>query len=186
MPLDIKAETEAVKAANRIKHRNVTRWDSIGHGQRHGHLFYYQNSLEELDDMLPVFQWDGLPEAVPGDGVPKESTGTVCYTDGSKQEEGPVGFGYVIRDGEDEYTENGHIGDRATVFQGEVFAVDRAASKLLELPGSDDIDIYIDNQAAITSLTKPECKMKSTYYCRLKLIELGHTRKVRLHWVKVI
>ena len=95
-----------------------------------------------------------------------------------------MGFGYVIRDGDDEYTENGHIGEHATVFQGEVFAVDRAASKLLELPGREDINIYIDNQATITSLTKPECKMKTTHYCRLKLIELGRIRKVRLRWVK--
>ena len=46
------------------------------------------------------------------------------------------------------------------------------------------MNIFIDNQATILSLTKPECTRKTTYNCRQKLIELGTRRHVRLHWVK--
>ena len=42
--------------------------------------------------MTPTFQWTGLPEAVIGDGQPIETQGIVCYTDGSKQEDSPVGY----------------------------------------------------------------------------------------------
>ena len=95
-----------------------------------------------------------------------------------------MGFGYIIHKEGDEYVEYGHIGTQATVYQGEVFAVDRAVTRLLALPGAENVDIYIDNQATILSLTKPECKSKTAYTCRLELIELGSTRQVKLHWVR--
>ena len=55
---------------------------------------------------------------------------------------------------------------------------------MLELPGRDEVDIFIDNQATIVSLTKPECISKTAYNCRLKLMELGKRHKTRLHWVR--
>ena len=103
MPLDIRVEMEAVKTANRIRYRNPERWDGIGDGQRRGHLYYYRDTKEELDDMSPIFQWSGLPEFEIGDGNPSVTEGTVCYTDGSQQEDSPVGYGYVIHKDEDEY-----------------------------------------------------------------------------------
>ena len=103
--------------------------------------------------MIPIFQWQGLPEAIIADGIPIETEGITCYTDGSKQEDSPVGYGYVVYQGNDEYVGYGNIGTQATVYQGEVFAVDRAAVAILELPGSEDVDIFIDNQATILSLS---------------------------------
>ena len=170
MPLDLRVEMEAIKAANRIKNRNVERWDSIGNGQRRGHLYYYRDCYEDLDEMTPVFQWNGLPAAIIEDGRPIETKGICCYTDGSKQEDSPVGYGLLIHEGEETYEEYGQIGTQATVYQGEVFAVDRAVTRILESQSNDEVDIFIDNRATIISLSKPECKSKTAYNCRLKLI----------------
>ena len=51
-----------------------------------------------------------------------------CYTDGSKIDDGPVGYGYVIQDPSDptlDVRSLGSLGVEAEVFQGEVVAIEK-------------------------------------------------------------
>jgi len=66
-------------------------------------------------------------------------------------------------------------------------AVHKAAEYLnLTLDENDttDVDFYIDNQAAILSLTGTECSSKTAQKCREQLKTLGKNRQIKLHWVK--
>ena len=85
--------------------------------------------------MVLTYQWDGLPEAIIGDGSSVETDGIVCCTDGSQIDDSPVGYRIIIKTKVVEVTDNGQLGIDATVYQGEVFAVDQAAAILLQQPG---------------------------------------------------
>ena len=134
--------------------------------------------------MMRTYQWEGLPTPKLGDGRLTDTEGIVCYTDGSKIEESPVGFGYLVRSTASNHGEHGHIGTHSTVFQGEVFAIQRASNYLQTLPGNEDINFYVDNQAAILSLTKPECDSTTVYRCRESLTQLCRRHKVVINWVQ--
>ena len=69
------------------------------------------------------------------------------------------------------------------MYQGEVLAVQRAAEKLVTLEGTEDINLFIDNQAVILSLTNQDCTSRTVYNCRGKLTQLTETWKVTLYWV---
>ena len=56
-----------------------------------------------------------------------------------------------------------HLGNNATVFQGEVFAVGRAASHLIfALTKNKSVVINCDSQAAIMPLENTKIKSKTT------------------------
>lgn len=183
LPLDLRAELEAHKCAIRILHRNPPRWDYIGHKSRRGHLFYYNTRTLPLDKIATVYQWDNLPIADIANGEPVTTDGIVCYTDGSKTEDHPVGYGYIILNGE-ELVSNGNIGSDGTVFQGEIMAIHQAARRMQLIDSEADIHFFIDNQAAIQALTIPECTSASVLGCRTELNKLSHNRSITLHWVK--
>ena len=96
-------------------------------------------------------------------GKPSRVTGTVCYTDGSQVDprdvsgqliipedelddrpafdihptgEANVGFGFVIKSPNEPPTMKwGNIGPQATVFQGEIYAIQKAAEHLRIMGG---------------------------------------------------
>ena len=129
----------------------------------------------------------GLPKAHLGDGVPFESDGYTVYTDGSATEDKPVGYGaIVLKENNYHHNLNGSIGFNASVYQGEVYAVDRAAEHLLSLdiPADTPITFFIDSQATILSLTGPCCASLTAQRCREKLLALNTHDLVTLNWVK--
>ena len=55
-----------------------------------------------------------------------------CHTDGSKLYDNRTGAGVLINNSHNDFAEEAiHLGNNATVFQAELFAVGRAASHLI-------------------------------------------------------
>ena len=55
-------------------------------------------------------------ESQDDDGRPYDTPGIVCYMDGSKIDESPVGYSYLVRSDNHSHKEYGNIGTKATVY----------------------------------------------------------------------
>ena len=64
----------------------------------------------------------------------------------------------------------GNLGPRATVFQGEVFAIQKAAEWLLAEGGTDPVHFYIDSQAAITAILNVDCLLYTSDAAEILLV----------------
>eukprot|EP00116_Pleurobrachia_bachei_P002623 sb/3462885/ len=109
-----------------------------------------------------------------------------CYTDGSKNEEGKTGSGiYITRQGQEIANESYNLPDTATVFQAEVIAIKEAANKLIEKGTTQkEINIWVDSQAAIKSLTKTITRHNTVKDCIEKLNKLANENSVTVRWIK--
>ena len=106
------------------------------------------------------------------------------FTDGSKNEIGS-GAAYILKGHSIELQEYFNLGEYATVFQAEIFAINTASLALLEVQIVDQIiNFYIDSRSAIMALESYTVKDKSVEECKRhlnKLVEYGN--KVRLNWI---
>ena len=122
------------------------------------------------------------------DGILEEHEGVACYTDGSQVElhDGSlsdVGFGFLIKHTHGNITKLwGNIG-KAIVFQGEVFAIHKAAEMLLEYE-PEPVHFFVDCQAAIIDVCAIECSSYTVKDCKEALSKLCQTRPVIFHWVQ--
>ena len=74
-----------------------------------------------------------------------------------------------------------HLGNNATVFQAEVFAVGRTASHLIFAEANNkSVVINCDSQAAIMALDNTKIKSKTTLEAVLALNKLGETTRFLL------
>ena len=111
----------------------------------------------------------------------------VCYTDGSKINE-LVGAGIVVKSNcsanDLDHTEAFHLGKNSTVFQAEVFAIEKVTAFLLlkNLRGKK-ILINCDSQSAIRAVDSTVIKNKSTLAATTALNTLGGTNEVTLSWI---
>ena len=183
------AQEWAQNTVNRIKGRNKTRWDYIGNGRKRGHLYYYKP--ERLDSIPMTYQWTGLPQCNVTDGkpfTPPNGDYILAYTDGSKIDDGPSGFGTVVQ-----YnlggifrtiTHSGSLGCHATPYQGEVVAIMLAATEIIKSENKAQTLIFSDSQAALMALTKVSCNTLTVAACRKMLTQLGQLQNVGLNWVR--
>ena len=100
------------------------------------------------------------------DGIPfTPSLGDyiLAYTDGSKIEDGPAGFGTVIKytlNGETTTTTHcGSLGLHATPYQGEIVAIMAAAMDIVNKQPKVQTLIFTDSQAAIQAINKVSCNI---------------------------
>lgn len=85
------------------------------------------------------------------------------FTDGSKQA-GRTGAGYCIfSKGKLLQTGSYRLPDSATVFQAEVFAIDRAVRNLYFLPRARYVKIHVDSQAALLALKASHVTSRVVY-----------------------
>ncbi len=112
------------------------------------------------------------------------SPGITCFTDGSKLEE-LAGSGYCISGPgtllrEAEYP----LGKYITVFQAEVYAISQVASRLnQEAQDRSPINVYVDCQSALDSLTSEAPQGQLVRECAARLNALASNRKLTLHWI---
>ena len=93
-----------------------------------------------------------------------------CHTDGSKLDDNRTGAGVLINYSHIDSAEEAiHLGNSATVFQAEVFAVGRTASHLIF--------------AAIMALDNTKIKSKTTLDAVLALNKLGENNQVLIRWI---
>ena len=110
-----------------------------------------------------------------------DKTTITCYTDGSKME-GDVGAAvYITKDGETVQEASYYLGSNSTVFQAETYAINQAASLLLQ-DGikNQNIVIHCDSQAAIMAIDNAKIKSKPTRNAVNSLSALGSDNRVLL------
>ena len=98
-----------------------------------------------------------------------------------------MGFGLIIQNQDENITDYGNLGLHASVFQGELYAVHRAAHILQTQVDNkmSPVHFFIDSQGAIKAIIKPACSSRTVLACRQLLETLADSgREVVLHWVK--
>ena len=108
-----------------------------------------------------------------------------CHTDGYKLDDNRTGAGVLINYSHNDIAEEAiHLGNNATVFQAEVFAVGRTASHLIFAETKNkSFVINCDSQAAIMALDNAKIKSKITLYARLALNKLGENNQLLIRWI---
>ena len=76
-----------------------------------------------------------------------------------------------------------HLGREATVFQGEILAIQRGAEQLQNIKGKKIVFIS-DSQASLAALNNNCYKAKSTWECHRALNLLAENNKVELKWTR--
>ncbi len=106
-----------------------------------------------------------------------------CFTDGSRFDE-TSGAGFTIHSTTSHINGFHNLGRYSTVFQAEVIAILQAseAMKTKNITGKQ-IEIYVDNQAAIQALGKYEITNKIVLECKLSLNKLAKNNTVRINWI---
>jgi ribonuclease HI len=202
MPLDIFVKGIAAKTYLRCKELVKSDWTPSK--KKVGHIRWIQKQFKRVpwleapnDRMIPKINWQkGFKvdkksfergEDISGLGKIK------VYTDGSKMN-GKVGAGVVamgtidVRHGHDnsciEWTEQEHMGERATVFQAEVYAIELACDELMERGAQYPVTIFSDSQAAIQAINNPLIKSKMVMQAINKLNEVAEFTRVDIRWIK--
>lgn len=113
-------------------------------------------------------------------------SGIVCYTDGSKIENGNTGAGVVLPEqfGYNDAERVVPLGIYTTVFQAELVGIKHACDLLRrELLINKKIVICSDSQAALKALENPVRKSKAVEDCLNSVNQLGVGNDVTLMWV---
>ena len=104
------------------------------------------------------------------------------YTDGSKIN-GLAGCGFFMQDKLNLHQASEHLGNNATVFQGEILAIQRGAEFLKEQRGRT-ITFISDSQAGLQALDQRVFKSKTVWECHRALNHLARNNLVNLKWTK--
>ena len=159
-----------------------------------GHLQYCRERVAQLGipqcslDVLPVsLVWDrqyGLDLESFASGKPQRGTdGLRLFTDGSRLGD-RTGSGFVvIHDGEVVHSLAVHLGE-ASVFQGELYALLRAAEWLCHSSLSEPAVIYSDSQAALLALSRPSVTSPLVLSVIQALNAACSSTPVTLRWIK--
>ena len=190
-PLDIRIKELGLNELLRILPHKCTRWDGIGQ-KGTGHLKASQSKLLELG--ITEYEFDStktihLEMDYKVDlksfesGKPTSDNELTVYTDGSKLNQ-HTGYGLGIFKGMTVIAEeNGYLGDKHSVFQGEIAGIHRASENLLELKPKS-VTIFSDSQSALAALTNDKIKSKTVENCIKSLNHLSLHTDVEMKWVK--
>ena len=114
---------------------------------------------------------------------PNKKSTINCFTDGSRFDE-TSGAGFTIHSTNSHTNGFLNLGKYSTVFQAEVIAILRASETMINKKISNkQVEIYVDNQAAIQALGKYETNSKIILECKLSLNRLAENNSVRLNWI---
>ena len=114
---------------------------------------------------------------------PKQPNTIHCFTDGSKINKGS-GAGYLIMGENIRSTGTITLGEDATVFQAEVFAITDASRKLISLQTKNkNIEFFIDNQGAIKAMESYTTNSKVILEAKQTLKELAKNNQITLNWI---
>ena len=199
-PLDLHCRKEAAAAYIRTTHtRRLTdnEMKTNLHSTAVGHRQYIQAYLNEYEfeneatDSLheEVFQWDKkykINLESFKDGQPHEDNTIKIFSDGSKDQSGNTGSGYVIyRPNQPTQERHFHLGKYTTVFQAEVYAIQKAAEYVdsLNLRGKT-LNFYSDSQAAIQALNNSRVTSNVVHLTMYQLNNIGENNTILVNWIK--
>jgi len=193
LPLDLFLDQEALRARARTKALCPVIWDGIGSSKMsRGHQFRLDKALKEAipADVPPhkptfVRRWAPWPSDCRKE---KRRRGIItCYTDGSR-EENRTGAGWAATM-DDTIIHEGvqYLGEYATVFQAEVYAINRMLMWLIEhMEFACEYALYIlsDSQAAIMAIQGIVVKDELVLQCIHNFEKVLKETEIVLCWVK--
>ena len=162
-----------------------------------GHRQYIEKFMNDIgyvdqtsDAMAPVFNWDRkyvVDESSYELGMPDLSGDVTIYTDGSKNAAGMVGSGVATYyDPELPPQERFfHLGKYLSVFQSEVYALEKAVEEILNAYWKDKrIIIHTDSRSALQALTSNVITSKQVWRLRSLLEIVCRGNDITLRWIK--
>ena len=198
MPLDLWINYEAISGYVRTQGKNMLKERDLytkslhlkGHRQRCREFLEQAGMMELVSDFKPPERvWQRsfkLNRASFEEGKPPSRHLTLnIYTDGSRVHD-LTGCGVVIYEDEKVREElSHHLGQQFSVFQGEIFAVKKAADWLSDRQlKHNEIDIFVDSQAALKALVSHEVSSTLVGSTIDSLNEVGEHNYITLHWIK--
>ena len=194
IPIDNWIEEEALKGTLRLKANG--HWIRTPMVNSRGNLTSHTKILDRILNTIPLSKEDQDsmtttynldPKFVVEDYKEVEpiNYNINCHTDGSKLDDNRTGAGVLINYSHIDSAEEAiHLGNSATVFQAEVFAVGRTASHLIFAETNNkSVVINCDSQAAIMALDNTKIKSKTTLDAVLALNKLGENNQVLIRWI---
>ena len=191
-PVDLVIREAALKSFLRVNAHDRTKWDGMGHNKSYGHLKWCSVILKSHNikpDGYDKTTFLNLDRRFRTDlestdsGLPNTTSNTQCYTDGSRLCN-RSGYGLCIyQDGSEVTKKNGYLGQHATVFQSEVYAIQKA-SEILRNMDTRSVCIFTDSQAALQALAKVQINSNVVKNCILELNKLGESTSVEIKWIK--
>ena len=191
LPLDLFCKKTALMSRARCRTLNE-KWDGLGKNKRIG---FRRN----LDNNLSLF----FPKNTPMDDIPKERipcntkvnfesqklnlgpNSINVFTDGSS-EGADTGAGWFIMEDEHILCDGSrNLGPIATVFQGEVVAINEALSWIDdEKLWGYDITVHTDSQAAMGAVKNSLCCSQTVKSLKLCLNKVAQCNNICINWVK--
>ena len=199
LPLDLQVQTETMRTAYHFSQLGLQptrqKW-SIGHMQIWRYLSRIPVTCMTSDFMKAEYYFDqAYCTKVPDrrewlEGkITDNQTVNICFTDGSKQDENPNNPKSLQWASAGIYSETASLGEsvslgqHATVFQAEVFAIQSCAELLTMRPIKESVVINTDSQAAIGALCKPRITSKVVLNARNALNHLAGLSTTTIRWV---
>jgi len=194
-PLDLHIRCEVALAKWRTQGHNPLPEGVMATKSAHlkGHRQISQEFLDSLgveilaSDCIPLeYHWDRKfrigelnVSLIPDDGD------WYIYTDGSRYND-KAGSGVAVYEKDNLRDElSYHLGDHATVFQAEVYAIFKAAEWLLEVGVKyERIYFFVDCQAAIQAINKPFVVSATVRRALLACSEVAKHNTLVFHWIK--
>ena len=98
-------------------------------------------------------------------GLPISNNYTKCYTDGSKQKNGKTGYGLAVTRGDHMISsENAQLSTTNSVFQAEVYAIDKSCHLLRQLE-TKSVTIFSDSMSGLYALNAIQTRSKVVKNC---------------------
>ena len=193
IPLDLFLLGTALRTHTRLQHLHIRDWNGKGPGARGkpGHILRAEKHLEEANINTPLI--DSLPKTKEWEQeytVDQDFDGLDCpegfclYTDGSKLNENS-GFGAVYMQNGDICNEvHGSIGQDATVFQAECYAILHGLD--LITAENTGVTVFTDNQSVVHSLSSREMSNKTIAELKTDLNNKCRNQnlQIRTKWIK--
>ena len=200
-PLTIHIRQEAAMAYLRTKH--LVKLDrqklfiansplKTGHRQFIESFLVEIGFVDNLSDEIPLrYNWN-QPYTIDissfDKGDPDELGDFTVYTDGSKNNKNQVGAGLVIYEGSrTPYEEHWHLGENLTVYQSELYAINKAIESLINQAVAYDrlsIIIYTDSRSSLQALQSKTITSRQLQNLVNNLTLLGMRHDVTLRWIK--
>ena len=197
-PIDLEIIKTAISTSIRIKRSND--WKAIeGMSINKSHTDYIKAEKARLnfcenypsDIIKPIWREKNYKitinkrdEIFPGRVKPIEMNLINVYTDGSKDENDNTGYAYLAWGQDVKKQKYGTLGNQASVFETEVFAIQEAAEALI-MKGVENkiIKFYVDSQSALKAINKIFTDSQLIDKTKETLNELGTKNDITLSWI---
>ena len=183
LPLELHARELAVSARLRTRSLLTDGWDGIGNSKK-GHRKLCDTILDKIPAaQMPSDRMTNHRVWMENDEI--EDPDITLFTDGSKMDD-RSGAGWAACHGDTCIAEESvYLGKKASVFQAEVVAIERAlgwARSNLD-PGTK-ILIRSDSQSAIQALLRSDTISRVVDSCKRMMLKAKENLRIALRWIK--